>query len=65
MGRAGRKIKLFADGADLKEIKKFDEMGVIDGFTSLPPKGSKPVSRIVLLSPMSKAPHRYLSGWKY
>jgi transaldolase len=36
MGRAGRKIKLFADGADLKEIKKFDEMGVIDGFTSNP-----------------------------
>jgi len=36
MGRAGRKIKLFADGADLNEIKKFNEMGVIDGFTSNP-----------------------------
>jgi transaldolase len=36
MGRAGRKIKLFADGADLNEIKKFNEMSVIDGFTSNP-----------------------------
>ena len=36
MGRAGRKIKLFADGADLREIKRFDDEGVIDGFTSNP-----------------------------
>ena len=36
MGIAGRKIKLFADGADLNEIRKFHEMGVIAGFTSNP-----------------------------
>jgi transaldolase len=32
----GRTIKLFVDGADLNEIKKFHDMGVIDGFTSNP-----------------------------
>ena len=31
MGIAGHKIKLFADGADLNEIRKFHEMGVIAG----------------------------------
>jgi transaldolase len=36
VGTAGRKIKLFADGADLNEIKKFRDRGVIDGFTSNP-----------------------------
>ena len=36
MGIAGRKIKLFADGADLNEIKKFRGSGVISGFTSNP-----------------------------
>jgi len=32
----GRKIKLFADGADLNEIRRFHEQGVISGFTSNP-----------------------------
>ena len=36
VGIPGRKIKLFADGADLSEIKKFHEKGVISGFTSNP-----------------------------
>ncbi|MCJ7752603.1 MAG: hypothetical protein MUQ65_16190 [Armatimonadetes bacterium] len=36
MGIAGRTIKVFADGADLNEVKKFYDMGIIDGFTSNP-----------------------------